>query len=44
MARVRALLGDSRHKLKITTVGDKVVLEPEPEKKPPVVEGVTMGK
>lgn len=44
MARVRALLGGSRQKLKITTVGDKVVLEPEPEKKPPVVEGVTMGK
>lgn len=44
IARVRALLGGARHKLKITTVGDKVVLEPEPEKKAPVVEGVTMGK
>lgn len=44
MAKVRALLGGSRRKLRITTVGDKVVLEPEPEKKAPVVEGLTMGK
>lgn len=44
MAKVRALLGDSKRKLRITTVGDKVVLEPEPEKKAPVVEGLTMGK
>lgn len=44
MARVQALLGGAWHKLKITNLGNKVVLESQPEAKPPVVEGATMGK
>lgn len=42
--KLRALLGGQRRKLKVTAVGGKVVLEPELEKKAPVVEGLTMGK